>query len=152
MLTIRLECHLNCFDKTSSSCRDTASWIEYPTYLWPNKSEPAAVLQSESQTVRFSECIESRTGTILSHPPQRSMRESNIENLSIYLTEIESKKYLFSYLEYTGNAFDGDMKQVDVDPIEQQWFKQNAECHISILNDNKKGTQRMNMRMVKAKM
>ena len=35
-------------------------------------------------------------------PVLKRMRESNIENFPLYITEIEGKKYLFSYFECNG--------------------------------------------------
>lgn len=52
------------------------------------------------------------------------MRRSNIRNYSIYLGEMDDGNlYLFSYLEYVGDDFDGDMQAVADDPASREWWK-----------------------------
>ena len=40
------------------------------------------------------------------------IKRSNIRNYSIYTSEIDGKKYLFSYFEYVGENLDADMKAI----------------------------------------
>jgi L-rhamnose mutarotase len=49
------------------------------------------------------------------------IKECNIKNYSIYLYEDK----LFSYYEYTGEDYEGDMKKMAADPLTQEWW---AEC------------------------
>ncbi len=52
----------------------------------------------------------------------------HIQNYSIFITEIEGKKYLFSYLEYTGNDYEQDMQAVAADPETQRWWRETDPC------------------------
>lgn len=56
------------------------------------------------------------------------IRQSNIRNYSIYITEIEGRKYLFSYFEYVGENFQADMQQVATDPETQRWWRETDPC------------------------
>ncbi len=58
------------------------------------------------------------------------IRKSNIRNYSIYLTEIEGKLYLFSYLEYVGDDWEADMKTMADDPTMQKWWAETDPCQI----------------------
>lgn len=56
----------------------------------------------------------------------KMIKQCNIRNYSIYLRRLEDgNHYLFSYFEYTGKDFAGDMKQMAADPTTQKWW---AEC------------------------
>ena len=46
------------------------------------------------------------------------IRKCNIRNYSIY----HKDGYLFSYFEYTGDDFDGDMAKMAADPKTQEWW------------------------------
>jgi len=52
----------------------------------------------------------------------------NIRNYSIYFKEIDSNYYLFSYFEYTGQDFDGDMKKMAADSLTRKWWKETDPC------------------------
>jgi L-rhamnose mutarotase len=56
------------------------------------------------------------------------LKECNIQNYSIHLKEIDGKPYLFSYLEYTGNNWEADMKKIAADPETQRWWKETDPC------------------------
>lgn len=60
------------------------------------------------------------------------LRKSNIRNYSIYISEIEGKKYLISYLEYTGDDYEGDMQAIANDPDTQQWWKETDPCQFRL--------------------
>lgn len=47
------------------------------------------------------------------------IRKSKIRNYSIYLRD----GILFSYFEYTGDDYDGDMAEIGRDPVTQDWWK-----------------------------
>jgi L-rhamnose mutarotase len=46
------------------------------------------------------------------------IRKCNIRNYSIYLKD----GFLFSYFEYTGSDFQGDMAKMAADPKTQEWW------------------------------
>ena len=53
----------------------------------------------------------------------KQLEEANIQNYSIYLTQLDDKKYyLFSYFEYVGSDFDADMKTLADDPLTKKWW------------------------------
>jgi L-rhamnose mutarotase len=52
------------------------------------------------------------------------LKEVNIQNYSIYYRD----GLLFSYLEYTGNDFDADMKKMAADSITREWWKLTDPC------------------------
>lgn len=60
------------------------------------------------------------------------LKQSNIRNYSIYVTEIEGRKYLFSYFEYTGRDFEGDMRRIGEDPETQRWWKETDPCQLPL--------------------
>jgi L-rhamnose mutarotase len=75
------------------------------------------------------------------------IKESNVRNYSIYTTEIEGKKYLFSYFEYVGADFDAHMKAMANDPEMQRWWKETDPCQIQ-LPSRKPGANWSEMEMV----
>jgi L-rhamnose mutarotase len=65
----------------------------------------------------------------------RQIRESSIENFSIYLTQFpDGQYYLFSYFEYTGNDFEADMARMAADPTTQLWWRETDPCQIPLEN------------------
>lgn len=62
----------------------------------------------------------------------KKIKECNIRNYSIYFKKIDSSYYLFSYFEYTGNNFDGDMKKMADDPNTQRWWKETDPCQLPL--------------------
>ena len=52
------------------------------------------------------------------------LKECNIQNYSIYYRD----GLLFSYLEYTGDDFEADMKKMAADPMTQKWWKETDPC------------------------
>ena len=52
----------------------------------------------------------------------------HIRNYSIFITELEGKKYLFSYLEYTGSDYEQDMQAVAKEPETQRWWSETDPC------------------------
>jgi len=68
------------------------------------------------------------------------IRSCNIRNYSIYMAELEPGKYcLFSYLEYTGKDFDGDMKRMAADPETQRWWAETDPCQVAPVTKKDKG-------------
>lgn len=62
----------------------------------------------------------------------RKIAECNIRNYSIYLKDIGGKLYLFSYFEYSGTDFAGDMKKMAADSVTQRWWKETAPTQIPL--------------------
>ena len=59
----------------------------------------------------------------------KMIKESGIANYSIYLREFpDGKLYLFSYLEYIGEDFDGDMARMAADATTQEWWAVCKPC------------------------
>ncbi len=55
--------------------------------------------------------------------------QCHIQNYSIYLRRLEDgRTYLFSYLEYTGADFTGDMARMAADPTTQAWWDVCKPC------------------------
>lgn len=54
----------------------------------------------------------------------KMIRECNIRNYSIYYRD----GYLFSYLEYTGENFEADMKRMAADSVTQEWWTLTDPC------------------------
>lgn len=52
----------------------------------------------------------------------------HIHNYSIFLRELDGKPYLFSYFEYSGTDFPGDMAKMAADPVTQEWWKLCIPC------------------------
>lgn len=53
----------------------------------------------------------------------------HIKNYSIYLFEAKENEYfLFSYFEYTGTDFKGDMDKMAADPTTQRWWSCCKPC------------------------
>ena len=53
----------------------------------------------------------------------KMIKECHIQNYSIYLRRFpDGAYYLFSYLEYVGEDFEGDMARMAADPLTQQWW------------------------------
>lgn len=69
----------------------------------------------------------------------KKITECNIRNYSIYVKEIDDKPYLFSYFEYTGNDFAGDMKKMAADTATQRWWKKTAPTQIPLPDAAAKG-------------
>ena len=58
----------------------------------------------------------------------KMIKDCHIQNYSIYVREIEGKLYLFSYLEYVGSDWAGDMAKMAADPETKRWWKETDPC------------------------
>jgi L-rhamnose mutarotase len=58
----------------------------------------------------------------------KRIKRSHIRNYSIFLRKVAGKHYLFSYFEYTGKDFAGDMAKMAADPITQKWWSVCEPC------------------------
>jgi L-rhamnose mutarotase len=55
--------------------------------------------------------------------------ECHLHNYSIYLRQLDDgRHYLFSYFEYTGDNFAGDMAMMAADPTTQRWWSVCIPC------------------------
>ncbi|MDB6018187.1 MAG: hypothetical protein JWR19_2676 [Pedosphaera sp.] len=67
------------------------------------------------------------------------IKSCHIQNFSIHECEIDSRLYLFAYLEYTGTNFDADMKRMAADPETQRWWKETDPCQSALPDAAAKG-------------
>ena len=59
--------------------------------------------------------------------------DCNIQNYSIFLKTLpDGQHYLFSYLEYTGQDFEADMKRMADDKEVQRWWDECKPCLESV--------------------
>ena len=59
----------------------------------------------------------------------KMIEECNIRNYSIFLRQLDDgNHYLFSYFEYAGEDFKGDMDKMAADPTTQEWWKHCMPC------------------------
>lgn len=58
----------------------------------------------------------------------KMLKQCHIRNYSIFEKEISGRTYLFSYFEYTGSDFSGDMKKMAADPETRRWWKETDPC------------------------
>jgi L-rhamnose mutarotase len=67
-------------------------------------------------------------------PGVRELLEKyNIHNYSIYIQKLDDGKYyLFSYYEYTGTDFKGDMAKAQAEPINQKWWTHTGPMQIPL--------------------
>tara|TARA_B100001057_G_scaffold445279_1_gene482843 strand:+ start:505 stop:834 length:330 start_codon:yes stop_codon:yes gene_type:complete len=61
------------------------------------------------------------------------LKKINVQNYSIFLKE----DFLFGYLEYIGNDFDGDMGTMQQIPIVEKWTKLMIDCFKPFPNNDK---------------
>jgi len=60
----------------------------------------------------------------------RMLKACNLQNYSIFLRRLpDGRHYLFSYFEYVGNDFSGDMARMAADPETQRWWAVCKPCH-----------------------
>ncbi len=65
-------------------------------------------------------------------PINKTIKESNIQNYSIYETELDGELYLFSYFEYAGDDFKADMARMAKNKAMQEWWKLTDPCQIRL--------------------
>lgn len=69
----------------------------------------------------------------------KRIRECNIRNYSIYLKQVGDEYFLFSYFEYVGDDFEGDMQKMADDPETQRWWKETDPCQQPLSDAADKG-------------
>jgi L-rhamnose mutarotase len=58
-----------------------------------------------------------------------AVKRAKIRNYSIYVAELHGKKYLFSYLEYTGTDPETDFAKIGEDPtVKDKWWPLTDAC------------------------
>ncbi len=63
------------------------------------------------------------------------VKQCHIQNYSIYLRMLpDGHHYLFSYFEYMGNDFAGDMARMAADPETQRWWAVCKPCHAPLVD------------------
>ena len=62
----------------------------------------------------------------------QKIKECHISNYSIYLQQIDSNYYLFSYFEYKGADFDQDMKKMADDSLTRRWWKETDPAQLPL--------------------
>ena len=60
------------------------------------------------------------------------IKKCNLQNYSIFLKD----ELLFSYFEYTGDNFKGDMEKMGQDPVTQRWWAVCKPCMIPLESRN----------------
>lgn len=58
----------------------------------------------------------------------RKLAEYHVEQFTIFEKELDGKRLLFAFVEYTGDDFDGDMAKVAADPETQRWWAETDPC------------------------
>lgn len=65
----------------------------------------------------------------------KMIKACHIQNYSIYLRQLpDGSRYLFSYLEYAGTDFAGDMAVMAADPETQRWWAVCKPCQQPLAN------------------
>ncbi len=67
------------------------------------------------------------------------IRASNIRNYSICEKELDGQTFLFSYFEYAGRDFAGDMAAMKTDAETQRWWKETDPCQKPLPLAEKRG-------------
>ncbi|SEP41744.1 L-rhamnose mutarotase [Mucilaginibacter sp. OK283] len=62
----------------------------------------------------------------------KKITECNIRNYSIYIQKIDGKYFLFSYFEYVGVDFKGDMAKMAADTTTRRWWKETDPTQIPL--------------------
>ncbi len=63
------------------------------------------------------------------------IKECNLRNYSIFHKSLAGGEHLlFSYMEYTGDDFEADMKRMAADPEVQRWWAECKPCFEQIDN------------------
>jgi len=75
------------------------------------------------------------------------LHKSNIRNFSIFVGELQDKRYLFSYFEYVGSDFETDSQAIADDPETRRWWKETEPCQITLAS-RRPGAQWSDMEMV----
>lgn len=69
----------------------------------------------------------------------QKISKANIRNYSIFLKQVDSSYYLFSYYEYIGADYAADMQKIAADTVTQRWWKETAPCQLPLPEAAEKG-------------
>jgi L-rhamnose mutarotase len=78
----------------------------------------------------------------------REIRLCHIRNYSIYIQQIGDSSFLFSYFEYTGSDFTGDMQKMARDSATRRWWKETDPMQLPLPQAAARKEIWMNMREV----
>lgn len=77
-----------------------------------------------------------------------AIKKANIRNYNIYVAEIGGRKYLFSYLEYTGTDPEKDFGSIALDPTtKNEWWPLTDGCQ-RVLSGTPEGEQWLPLEML----
>jgi L-rhamnose mutarotase len=106
------------------------------------QTAPSAQVKRYAWITGLRPDMEAKYRDLHAHPwasVNKTIKDCNIQNFSIYEREIDGKLYLFAYLEYVGSDFDADMKKMAADPETQRWWKQTDPCQDPLPEAKAKG-------------
>lgn len=64
---------------------------------------------------------------------QQAIKNAHIQNFNIFTAELNGKKYLFSFMEYTGNDPAKDFASIGQDPVTRdKWWPLTNTCQIRL--------------------
>jgi L-rhamnose mutarotase len=105
-------------DATDGSCATKSKSIT--RYAWVTRLKP--------DKIEHYEYLHAHTWPAVN----RMIKDCHIQNYSIYKREIEGKTCLFSYLEYSGDDFEADMKMMAADPETRRWWQETDPCQLPL--------------------
>jgi len=133
----RLLIPLAIFSTVLTGCQ-TAGPIEPvygPTNPSPTQAAHASVKYYASM-VELKPGMEEKYRRLHSHvwpEVKAAIRQANIRNYSIYVAELNGKRYLFSYFEYIGNNPTADFAGMAKDPATRdKWWPLTKACQIRL--------------------
>lgn len=112
---------------THPCCPDKTAALPVQRYAWITGLKPEKVAYYENLHAHIWPSV------------AKMIKDAHIQNYSIHECQIDGKIYLFSYLEYTGTNFDGDMKAMAADPETQRWWKETDPCQLPLPDAAAKG-------------
>jgi L-rhamnose mutarotase len=62
----------------------------------------------------------------------KQLELAHIQNYSIYITELNGEKYLFSYFEYIGTNLNSDLNRMANNSEIQRWWRETDICQIPL--------------------
>ena len=101
-------------------------------------TNPTAQQKADAKVKRFASVIELRGEKERQYRKLHAdvwpevvaaIKKANIRNYNIYMVELQGKKYLFSYMEYTGNDPEKDFASIGQDPTtREKWWPITDPC------------------------
>lgn len=111
-----------------------------PTNPAPAKATPAktaqAAVQAYASMVELKPEMEEKYRQLHADvwpKVKAAIRKANIHNYSIYVADLDGKRYLFSYFEYTGKDPAADFASIAEDPTtHDKWWPLTDACQIRL--------------------